>query len=182
MTTVTCGAKELLATNETEAYDAMCSLIHYTVRKFQCAYGGMYEDLVGEANYMFVLACRSHDAAKSKLSAWIHNRIWYGLLAQRRDEKKHTDNTISMRGYENDIQYTPDSFLLHFMEKITEESRDVVNLIVDTPDDMLQMALDKGGQPKNLRSSLRQHLHSNLGWTHSQIKESFREIKEALRG
>ena len=49
------------------------------------------------------------------------------------------------------------------------------------PADLIQMAKTKGGQPRNFRSTIRDHLY-DLGWTWDRVRESFQEIRQVVRG
>ena len=63
----------------TVTYLDVKNLIYDTCHKFKRRYGGNIEELIDCANYFFVLAYHSHDAAKSSFTTYLRFKIWHGL-------------------------------------------------------------------------------------------------------
>ncbi len=66
-----------------------------------------------------------------------------------------------------------------WLEELSKDAAIVAALVLDTPAELARVAEAKGGSPRNLRSTIREHLQG-LGWCAARINESFEEIKAAL--
>lgn len=69
--------------------------------------------------------------------------------------------------------------LLDFVYFLSKDAGAVIDLAINTPDDLTAVAKSRGGCPNNLRAVIRAHLRAK-GWTIGRINEAFAEIKEAL--
>ncbi len=69
----------------TETYDNVKYLIFKIVWKFKGRYGGNFEELLAEANLLYILAYDTHDETLSALSTWLYTKIWKGLLSNLRN-------------------------------------------------------------------------------------------------
>jgi len=63
---------------------------------------------------------------------------------------------------------------------LDDDARLVVDLALDPPEEIARVAEDKGGTPRNYRSTIRQHLRYNDGWDAERVAAAFGQIKAAL--
>ena len=165
--------------NASETYEECRKLIYSTVWSVIRQYGGDFDDLMSEANVAFLDAYESFDGS-SAFTSWVYSTVWYRcvdfvgsrLENQRRFQSVEDDTTIPDR--------RRSSWRINDMlEELGEDARLVVKLTIETPAELARIADVKGGQARNLRSSLRQYL-ADMGWTAVRIAESFCEVQRAL--
>lgn len=61
----------------------------------------------------------------------------------------------------------------------TEQPGDVVDLLFESPKEIADVAIGKGGYAKNWRSTIRQYL-LGCGWAYEWVQRSFEEVRRAL--
>lgn len=167
-----------------EIYKNMELLIYNVVHKFQRKYGGDFKELHSEANEIFMLAYNTYNPKKAQFSTWLVFLLQFKLidnLRERIKDSRHIKYGCEYGGLQKHIQDETmnDYFLLRLQDRVQEEYRDIISLILDMPRDLEKMVLKRGGKPRNLRSSLRTYL-KNHGWTKKQICAGFDNIKQAL--
>lgn len=164
-----------------ETYEEMELLIYDIVHKFQRRYGGDFEELKSEGHVIFMKACNTYDPAKGQFSTWLVFLLKNGMIDNLKKRIKNSQHVIYGNTDEHKQGGTgQDHFLVNLKDRLQEESKDILKLILDMPKDLEAMVLERGGKPRNLRSSLRDYLVS-CGWTIKQVNASFLDIKQALR-
>ena len=162
-------------------------------------YGGDFDEAMSDANIAFLDAFDSYNGS-SAFTTWVRTRVWYALITSARkkaeergrrtrnlaDEKVRGIPCSSGVGEDGASMFdVPDrsrcSRLREVIEELGEDARIVVQLVVETPAELEQVWEAKGGQPRNLRTSIRQYL-ADAGWTAARIAESFFEIRRVLAG
>ena len=182
-----------------ETYEEVKDLLYATVWKVVRQFGGDFDELMSEANVAFLEAYSNFDGSSS-FSSWVRQSVWYKcvdlirgrLTEQSRYAKGFSDESVnrvpcSMAGADADVRgilEIPDrphsSWKIQSMiEELTEDAALVVKLTIETPAELEAVVQAKGGQPRNLRSSLRQYL-AEMGWTACRIAESFNEVRRVL--
>jgi len=147
-------------------YEQQKKLITKTVFQFRQKYGGDFHDLLSEAHEFFILACRDHKPEKSKLSTWVRNRIWWGLLSNK---------TYIVRKFKNRKN-------LILPLKTDPQHRDHFDLEMFIGSNLSPEAgrVARTALKFRKRSSLVNHLMQE-GWTTKEIMKIFLEIQEALK-
>lgn len=175
----------------TETYQDVQRLIWKTVYEFQRRYGGEFDELMSTANLAFAISYNKHDPAKSSFVTWVRNYVWYTLMNDRRPDIIHP---VALLGENDvDVKQTPveidpfeislidpsEAAISDLFDMVGEDAAEVLGLVLNTPDDLHFRIMQKGGTPGNWRSTVREHL-LKLGWGAERVRESFREIQEAL--
>jgi len=168
----------------TETYFDIQNLIFDTVWKFQRQNGGDFDEMVAEANLIYMKAFLSHNPNKSQFSTWLRFALWKGLIDFRRFIREE-NRYINIKHFEEieNFHLYPASTYIPFWDLISELSDDaktIVDLILEPPEIMQSAALRKGNAPCNIKTALRTHLSYVLGWSANQIKNSFQEIAAVL--
>lgn len=161
-------------------YEDVRRLVYNTACTFQNVHGGELDELVGEANLLFMEAYRTFDADEGSFSSWVRLKIWRGLQSSgRKIASRNTHRT------ELDFAIVPDadpSFdYRSFLKELSRDARRVARLVVDPPVDVrLSAACRKGlDNPDSKRRAVVEFL-GHVGWGVDRITRSFQEIAEAL--
>lgn len=162
-----------------ETYADSLPVIEKTVGAFCRAYGGDYDELRANADTIFMEAFHRYDDSKP-WHTWLNEWIWFELFDAMRVAARRAARAPMIGGEAVDaLTYGTDFDMELFMEGLGADAVTVIKLTFDTPTDLAEAVERKGGEPRNLRSTLREYL-KGLGWTARRVRESFAEIKEAL--
>jgi RNA polymerase sigma factor (sigma-70 family) len=185
--------------NAEETYLEVENLIRREVWRICKKWGGDFDELMSEANIAFLDAYDSFDGSSS-FATWTRQIVWYKcvdlirgrLTEQARYASNPGDETVGRIPCRVNGDATHDRMLIEIpdrphstwkvqemLEELTEDARIVVKLVVETPAELEAIARAKGGQPRNLRSSIRSYL-AEAGWTAARIAESFNEVRQVL--
>ena len=158
--------------NVVERYESVKPLIFKVVKEFQRRHGGEWDELLGEANLLFMKSLEGYDWRKGKFSKRIAYKVWWGLFSQR-SQQMTREGRMGERDTSLPLEDVPceDSFDLVML---TEEVSDDAALLIE-----LALQEDGKGTPDRKRGRLAAIL-IDLGWTATRILESFQEIREAL--
>ena len=152
-------------------------LIYNVIHLFQRRFGGDFYELLSEANMAYLLALQSYrkDGGAS-FSTWTQTKVWYrlmdwlrGKMRQRRTEALDEDM------FERKSEFSFEDFVAG----LSPDARLVMRLTINTPTEILCVAVEMGGEPRNFKEATREFLRE-LGWANSRILESFEEIRKAL--
>ena len=175
--------------NHSTSYPAVERLIHDIAWKFNSRYGGDIEELIAEANFLYMLAKDNYDESKAEFTTWLYCKVWYGLLNFIRREYRHIHMSIeSLEDKEGNefVDNIPDKTkpfsLLELIDELPDDTAFIVRLLFNAPKRFGTIALKRGSKPRNVRAGLREYLHKELGWTDLQVKKSFTEIRDVLKG
>ncbi len=161
------------------------SLIIFTVNRYKAAYGGDVDDMIGTANVQFVrchqLYCKNPERFTTSFTTALVKWIWSGLIDQHRTETHRGKMIYESLPHPNVVpSVNPSVFdLENFMGHLSIDARLIISLIFDTPSELVAIAEGKGGQPRNIRSTIRQQM-IDWGWTVARVRESFDEIRMVL--
>ncbi len=167
-----------------EGYDAVKNLIFDQVHKFRRKYGGDVDELVGEANIAFVRGHRSilEKGAKDGYAVEIRRWVWWDLFdamrvrleRQRRVKFTSTDDTGDVYAVPTGGTWNREDFVCG----LSEDGRYAVALALNPPAAIEKVAQEKGGTPRNYKSTVRQYL-KDTGWSTDRINAAFEEIVTA---
>jgi hypothetical protein len=147
---------------------------------FTRRYGGEYEENRSEANVGFMISYHEHDPAIAPFVPWCKWKTWKHLQEQHRKIAYRRGITKMEQHEEEFAKDEPRFRLVDFIDELSEDARQVVSLVFDTPKGLVPIIQSKGNEPRNLRSVLRDYL-KGIGWSAKQITDSFSEIERALR-
>lgn len=163
-----------------ETYHDVENLIYDLCWQFKRKFGGDINELIADANTHFMRAyqAQSFDPSKSKFSTWVSNIVWRGLLCDHtRDRTRRVQVIASEKMDLNEAKL--ESKLLAAMAELTGDAATVLRLVVDMPEELAAASRARGGQPRNIRSALREYL-AGIGWSYERVAESFDEIRSIL--
>ena len=169
-----------------ETYKDMEKLILKVTWKFKTRYGGEIDDLIGQANLLFIYGFDEYDETKkAKLSTWLWHYINTGLWNYIKTEN-HKNNHISIDDEEVNINpQTSDSFsVIELLDELEQDTLLIIRLFLETPNELIASVIDDGKQMNHMRGFMRRRLRNRLkqmGWTISRIKKAFEKIKEAVQ-
>lgn len=160
-------------------YEDVEKLIFKTIHEFLSRYGGDFDELKSRANVAFMQAHRTHDASKGAFSTWLRFNLWHAFLD---DIRGNCNRNRRLEPASLELLPARDFSWRRFALELSDDAQTVLRLIFDddAPRIIVKEADNRGGKPKDIRTTLRDYL-SGMGWTAQQVSDAFREIKEALR-
>lgn len=168
----------------TTTYEDVEHLIRHTVRRFMRRYpcAGDFDDLVADANTIFMRAYRTYDEDNGKFTNWLGFLI-YKILLEGVRRKAMRGARMKMEYAEMDLvgAMPKERFDLdEYAHGLSEDAKTVMRLTIDAPMEVLLSITQRGRQsPVAVKASLREYL-KDLGWASSRVTESFSEITKAL--
>jgi len=163
----------------TETYKDTEDLIRSVVWQIQRRFGGSFDNLMAEANLIFMKSFYSHNKHKASFTTWLYNRLWNGLIDIKRIEYKRV-NCIWIENCPEPKVESKESFL-DLLWDLSSDAKIVVTLVLDPPEKLQKdISYKHASNPKYFRGALRRHLHISLGWTMRRVQETFQEITEVL--
>ena len=165
----------------TDTYEDVKRLIYQICRGYVHT-GLEFEELVSEANEAFVKAYKKYNFKRGEFTTLIHHAVnnhLKSLMKKRsRARKKSVKLLTNQKGMERHTKKI--TFTLHkFMDSLSEDSKFIVKLILDTPNDIKEignkLSFDKGKWTRFLKNHI-----SNLGWDQDKVDAIFEEVRAAL--
>lgn len=159
----------------TESFADVENLINDLAWRFVRKYGGEFEEVQAQARLIYCWAFKHYKPDKSRLTTWVHIKVWNGLKTYARRHATKHGRTF------------PADFDLGLVPK-KERSFDLRELLFEVSEDaalILNVLFErnqKGELPKN-------HMHAQQvlrkamldeGWMPGRIDKCFREIRRAL--
>ena len=165
--------------NAEETYLEVENLIRREVWRICKKWGGDFEELMAEGQVVFMAAFDSYRPdCGAQFTTWLVNQVRWNLTDQVRERFR-----TGKRFEPADEQQSAGSYRTwnpaDLLDELGEDARLVAGLVIDTPAAIAWIYERKGGQPRTLRSTIRDYL-ADLGWTTVRIAESFREVARAL--
>jgi RNA polymerase sigma factor (sigma-70 family) len=125
-----------------------------------------FDDLLQEANLAYLEAIKTHDPLKSRLSTYVWNCVQNHLTNYIKQELKHT-SVKTDEELEIPVVYSESIF-----DSMTKEAKEVVNIILDSPWELLGIS--------NYRVAVRRKVRDilyNKGWEKKKVKKVFELLK-----
>jgi len=170
----------------TETYEDVRDLIFETCWKFQKGHGGDIEELIAEANKLFVLAYNSYNSEKSQFTTWVVTSIKNGLKRFVQTEWRQSHASLARIKEHNPSKYerTEPFSVLDLLDEMEKDAHIILQLFLDTPREVFEDAVCSGKKPKHIQVCIRRRLGNRLrqmGWTIRRITESFDEIAKVIQ-
>jgi len=171
-----------------DTYLEVENLIYHTVHDYLKSHSGDFEELVAEANLVFVKVYEVFDPSKGALSTLLVSSIWRRFIdiGRKKSNEKSvwsvSSNVDRGNGTLEDglADHRVGEFnFIEFATGLTEDAKLVMKLALESPEELAKEAIGKGDAPRNWRSSIRWHLY-NLGWSVDRVASSFEEVRMAL--
>lgn len=170
-----------------EAYTAVEEVVRRTAYAFWRRYGGNLDDIMADANYAFMMGHRDNLSRKlpDPFHVQVRRWVWYELFDDYRQRCRRAAKCPPARGV--DVAATPDPYaadtgafcMAALCEGLTADGVFCVRLVLEPPAEVAAVATAKGGEARNIRSTVRAHL-IGLGWPRERINEAFEEVRSAL--
>jgi hypothetical protein len=151
-------------------------LIRKICRAYWLRYGGEFEDYLGEAHLLFMDAYETCD--HRRFTTWVYCKVFWGLrqfVRHRKRDWKQVSITVDAAD-----RVQSDFILGEFLTRLSEDAREVVMAALDAPMEV-KMALKRvrSKDPYHYRVAIKDFLRL-MGWSVKRIRESFKEVQEAL--
>lgn len=171
-----------------ETYADVEKLIYHACHQFQRKFGGDIEEMISIGNEKFMSSYEKFDSSQGSFSTFLYINISNALQDHHWHEWRRfalsLDNEMSDgRSYANEVRDDSVSGfdLSQFAEDMSEDAVMILKLVLDSPAELANIAIGKGGNPRNWRSSIRDWLES-MGWSNERVAEGFEEIRGVLAG
>ncbi len=169
--------------NIDKTYKDVQFLIYHTVKKFIKHHGGDFDELVSEANLLFVRMYKG-DFAKynpnkgASFSTWFRYNLWMNLKTYRsRQIKKQSDQITIKTTVEPSVSYS-DFSISELRQRISTEANEVLNLILHTPAELLEMIQSTGGRVIRIKKCISNYLKKHRpSYSANKI---FKEIEKEI--
>lgn len=177
-----------------EGFALVQGLVYDQVYRFHAQHGGDLADLKSDAGWLFVSAHQQYKSGKkangepitcsyaTKVRQW----VWYGLFDAMRNRinRERIRPTDSMYRADGSVVEVPSPERpvfdpVEFSQELSDDARYAMDLALNPPKDLEAVVAGKGGEPRNVRSSVREWLLAH-GWPKARVVDAFAEIKKAL--
>ena len=173
--------KEIL----TETYKDMRKLIAGQAWNFWRIYGGDVDDLIAQANLIFIDAFDKYDSGRgTKLSTWLSIKIRLGLFDYMRKGNVYKPPHIPIDDefVETHPASNKDFSVMELLDEIEQDAHIVLQLFLETPREVIVNIMEVNRREDHAQAHMRNRLKNRLrqmGWTVRRIKAAFEEIKNA---
>jgi hypothetical protein len=130
-------------------------LVYKTVHLFIKRYGGDFDELVGESHMMYMRACEGYDG-RSSFPTYVRWVVWHDLQELLRKAMRRNGKVVfgdidpNQHGYHSTFDYA------EFFDELSEDAKVVVGLVMDTPQELVNTMIARGGSPQTQRSVIRE--------------------------
>lgn len=165
----------------TETYENVENLLNHFVWKFVAKYGGDFDELKSEANVAYMRAYHSFKNGEGcKFSSYVGTCVYRHLLdlSSKKMRGPRLRSLTDKEGYQRDV--ADDVNDCSYLEELSADARQLVKLVIDTPEDLKEAIVGKGGQPRNYRSAIKMYAYSYLKWEWDRVLAACEEVKVAL--
>lgn len=136
------------------------------------------DDLIADANLIFIKAYTDPKWETCGMSwqGYLHQWLWMSWL----DIYRPVFTRNGRHEFVEDLTVVADAYTTFdvdgLVESLTEDAAFVCKLVFDMPAEVRKAAEARGGEHRNYKSCVRQHLRE-MGWVASRITEAFDEIR-----
>lgn len=168
-----------------ETYKDVQKLIFATAWDFWNIYGGSIDDLIGQANLIFIEALDDYDSSRgTKLTTWVAFRIKKGMLDYRRNQNRNKYKPTYFSIVERPLKIYPLSdkefSVMELLDELGQDAHIVLQLFFDTPREIMVDIRNSHQRIDYVQAAVRNRLRNRLrqmGWTMKRIRKAFDEIK-----
>ncbi len=174
--------------NADAAYGEVAEVIRKTAHAFWRRYGGNLDDIMADANTAFMMGHRDNlqRSLPDPFHVQVRRWVWYGLFDEYRVRCRRHARCPQERGA--DITAHPDPYaadtgafcMAALCEGLSADGALCVRLVLEPPPAIADVATAKGGEARNIRSTVRAYLLQEYGWQRDRVNDAFSEVREAL--
>lgn len=166
-----------------ETYEDVKQLIFRTVWDFYEIHGGCVDDLISQANLIFIFSFDDYDSSKgTKFTTWLVFKIKRGLIDYLRKKGTHEVHLLVDDKYPETYLIADESFsAMEFFDELGQDASVVMRLFLEIPRDVMVSIFNRYVCAYHARAAVRNRLQNRLrqmGWTMCRIKEAFKQLKE----
>lgn len=176
-------------------------LLHHQAHKFQRYYGGDLDELLSEANLIFMRANAHFQerqaqgtqpvAYATEIRTWVWHRLFDEMRIRLRREKRakfHSLDASNAGEHKSGLSFVANAIPApvkpsfdreSFARVLSDDARFCAELALNPPKVLEKKGRAKGGCGRNYKGVIRAHLVWR-GWDSTRINEAFAEIAEAL--
>lgn len=179
-----------------DTFPAVENLLWDVAHRFRRKYGGDVQEYFAEAckAYVEVFGDKVNGRHKEgvKFSAAVGRWAWLHLTDIRRlDARKRRLNLVATASLdaprddgrkwepEDRPANNPGGKVYELLASLRGDAGVCLQLVLQAPEDLLEVVEAKGGEHRNFRSSLKDYLR-DAGWAASRIAKAFADVKAAL--
>lgn len=159
---------------EVPPFESIEKLIYGMARSFNRAYGADFDDLLSEAQQVYLAARESYNG-ESKFSTWLQCKLQYAFMDYVRNRKTHT----SVHYLELSMKEEPTFNLEEFASKLSEDAKLVLKLSLDSPPELVDL-MNRLRSDLPTKTILMRFLSVHFRWFKTRAFAAFNEISEAL--
>lgn len=163
----------------------MKGLVEQTATRWWRRHGGHLPDVLADAVWYFYQAMEKYNRQPRTVTLaryvvyCVDQWLMDAKVAQVRRHKIAPMTSVEARADGGSGFAAPIIEMSDVWETISDDAKEVVALVLDTPQDLAKVIKAKGGLDRNWRSSIRNYL-GDLGWASSRVSEAFAELREVL--
>ena len=174
-------AQDIMAESFTDMNEALDKLVW----KFRMRYGGEVDELRAEANLQFIYAHNKYNPESGlSYAGWVCFRVWKCLLERVRRSARQRARSKDV-GMENEYDVPTrcdDIRNVILFDQFSENAKAIVDLLLDTPDDLQTLITKRGGSMANARTGVRTYVQKTLAWSKERAIETIKEIEVVING
>lgn len=167
---------------KTETFEDTQVALLNAVRRFQRRYGGDMDELIAQANLLFLQAYERYDPARGSFTAYVGFYVYRQLIEGIR-------KTLMRRARCRPVDIDPDSLttandptrLVDLMASLSPDAATIVQLILKTPPDLLLILREQRYNTTSAVKSCVREMLADAGWVSDRITNGFTEIESALQ-
>jgi hypothetical protein len=176
--------------DEAACYEEVRDLVYHQANKFHAIFGGDFDEIESGANMAWLKGHRqfaggmrpSGEVLDTAYHIEIRRWVWFELFdAMRTRAARATRGVLPEACGEAAYDFADTSFDDDlFARELGDDAAYVLRTVLEPPLCVMVKSQRKGGEPRNLRSTVRAWLR-DCGWGTARINEAFEEIREELR-
>jgi DNA-directed RNA polymerase specialized sigma subunit len=151
-------------------------LIYKTVHEFCAMYKTNFDEMLSEAYLCFMNTIKIYDPQGGRsFSTHLRQRIWFYLFNTQIRKSKQP---VLSREWDEPETRSAYGFV-ELLDELNQDAQTIVNLILNSPMDLVRMMDHHGGKAKNAKTTLYAYLQKQ-GWDKKRIEANFNNITTAL--
>lgn len=160
----------------------LIGLVRARARSFAQTTGLPYDELESEALVAFAVALGSYDDEKSSINTWVYKCVENALITWAQNEHVrnfHEELVDEIPDRENGPSPFAELAFKETIASLSAEAQEIVRIILQAPEEVVGLLEEK--KPGAIRSRLRFHMQTALGWGWHKCWKVTNELKEAMR-
>lgn len=147
---------------------------------FHKATGVGLDDLIQHAYLLAEQANQTHNPHKSAFTSWLWRHLTHGLFWYCKSMNNAGADFNPDLLFNRHAEWCPRKALdwKDRLSALSPPAKTLVNLILNCPE---KLGITGKEAPKTIRGKITRHLRLEVGWTHRDVLQVIRELKEMLQ-